>query len=72
MAIYGIASLNIFIRQRQLDQPQASLEHEEMLNYKLAKATALQDRWACNASMQPPTTVVKASGLLVANNGAIC
>lgn len=72
MAIYGIASLIIFIRQRQLDQPQASLEHEEMLNYKLAKAAALQDRWACMSLMQPPITLLKASELLVANAGVLC
>ena len=43
--IYGLASLLILIRQRQLDQPQASLEHEEKLNKSLGKAAALQDRY---------------------------
>lgn len=44
--IYGLAALVALIRQRQLDQPQASLEHEEALNKSYGKAVGLQNRWA--------------------------
>lgn len=42
--IYGFAAALKLIRTRQLDQPQASLEHEEKLNKSLAKAEGLQNR----------------------------
>ncbi|KAK9840843.1 hypothetical protein WJX81_008508 [Elliptochloris bilobata] len=47
--IWGFAGLQRFMRLRQLDQPQASLEHEEKLNYSVAKAEALQNRCYKNA-----------------------
>ena len=46
VVIWGSAALLRFIRLRQLDQPQASLEHEEKLNISVAKAEALQNRLA--------------------------
>jgi len=45
MIIYGTAAITKLIRTRQLDQPQASLEHEEQLNKSLARAVGLQNRW---------------------------
>ena len=42
--IWGFAGLLRFTRLRQLDQPQASLEHEEKLNLSVARAEALQNR----------------------------
>ena len=53
IVIWGFAALLRSVRLRQLDQPQASLEHEEKLNISIAKAEALQNRWAPTACLPP-------------------